>query len=111
MSIEVMKQALEALETEVSIDWTNNDEFNASAEKMHEAIKSLRQAIATEESSATQEQIINSYPEKDNSKREWVGLDSEEIRTTKHHMVEGAYHYSFKQGAEWAEAKLKEMNT
>ena len=44
--IEVLKQALEALETEVSIDWTNNDEFNASAEKMHDAITSLRQAIA-----------------------------------------------------------------
>lgn len=43
--IEVLKQALDALETEVSIDWTNNDEFNASAEKMHDAITSLRQAI------------------------------------------------------------------
>ena len=43
--IEVLKQALEALETEVSIDWTNNDEFNASAEKMHEAITSLRAAL------------------------------------------------------------------
>ena len=48
--IEVLKQALEALETEVSIDWTNNDEFNASAEKMHDAITSLRQAIAKLES-------------------------------------------------------------
>ena len=44
--IEVLKQALDALETEVSIDWTNNDEFNASAEKMHDAIASLHQAIA-----------------------------------------------------------------
>jgi hypothetical protein len=48
--IEVLKQALDALETEVSIDWTNNDEFNASAEKMHNAITSLRQAIAELES-------------------------------------------------------------
>ena len=48
--IEVLKQALDALETEVSIDWTNNDEFNASAEKMHDAITSLRQAIAKLES-------------------------------------------------------------
>ena len=47
--IEVLKQALDALETEVSIDWTNNDEFNASAEKMHDAITSLRQAIAEAE--------------------------------------------------------------
>jgi len=48
--IEVLKQALDALETEVSIDWTNNDEFNASAEKMHDAITSLQQAIAQLES-------------------------------------------------------------
>jgi len=48
--IEVLKQALDALETEVSIDWTNNDEFNASAEKMHDAITSLQQAIAELES-------------------------------------------------------------
>jgi hypothetical protein len=41
----------------------------------------------------------------------WVGLTEEEIRTTDHHMVEGAYHYSFKQGALWAENKLKEKNT
>jgi len=38
---EAMAMALDALETEVSIDWTNNDEFNASAEKMHEAIAAL----------------------------------------------------------------------
>jgi hypothetical protein len=42
--------------------------------------------------------------------RTWIGLDPEEIRKTNHHMVEGAYHYSFKQGAEWAEATLKERN-
>jgi hypothetical protein len=41
-----MKLALEALETEVSIDWTNNDEFNASAEKMHEAIAAIKEALA-----------------------------------------------------------------
>ena len=40
----------------------------------------------------------------------WVGLESEEIRKAKHHIVDGAYHYSFKQGAEWAKAKLKERN-
>lgn len=43
--------------------------------------------------------------------RTWVGLDPEKVRKTKHHMVDGAYHYSFKQGAEWAEAELKEKNT
>jgi len=43
---EAMKLALDALETEVSIDWTNNDEFNASAEKMHEAIAALKERLA-----------------------------------------------------------------
>ena len=41
----------------------------------------------------------------------WVGLTDEEMTHTNHHMVEGAYQYSFKQGATWAEAKLKEKNT
>jgi len=43
--------------------------------------------------------------------REWVGLTDEEIKRAPHHMVDGAYHYSFKQGAEWAEAKLRSKNT
>ena len=43
--------------------------------------------------------------------RTWVGLTDEEMTHTNHHMVEGAYQYSFKQGAKWAEAKLKEKNT
>jgi hypothetical protein len=44
------------------------------------------------------------------AQRSWIGLDAEEIRKTDHHMVCGAYHYSFKQGARWAEEKLKEKN-
>jgi hypothetical protein len=31
-------------------------------------------------------------------------LTDEEIRKAKHHMVEGAYHYSFQQGVRYAEA-------
>ena len=45
------------------------------------------------------------------AQRTWVGLTDEEMTHTNHHMVEGAYQYSFKQGALWAEAKLKEKNT
>ena len=43
---------------------------------------------------------------------QWVGLESEEIRraTHTHYIVEGAYHHSFKQGALWADAKLREKN-
>jgi hypothetical protein len=43
---EALKLALEALENELCIDWTNNDEFNASAEKMHEAITAIKEALA-----------------------------------------------------------------
>ena len=43
--------------------------------------------------------------------KEWVGLTDEEIKNTRHHMVDGAYDYSFKQGARWAEAVLKEKNS
>ena len=46
---DAMKLALDALETEVSIDWTNNDEFNASAEKMHHAIAALKERLTQPE--------------------------------------------------------------
>jgi hypothetical protein len=46
---EALKLALEALETELCIDWTNNDEFNASAEMMHEAIAAIKEALAQPE--------------------------------------------------------------
>jgi hypothetical protein len=49
MTQEALKMALDALETELSIDWTNNDEFNKSAEKMHEAIKVIKEALAQEQ--------------------------------------------------------------
>lgn len=32
-------------------------------------------------------------------------LTDEEIRRANHHMVDGAYDYSFKQGVKWAEYK------
>jgi len=41
-----LKLALEALENELSIDWTSNDEFNASAEKMYKAIAAIKEALA-----------------------------------------------------------------
>jgi hypothetical protein len=44
-----LKIALDALETELSIDWTNNDEFNASAEKMYKAIAAIKEALAQEQ--------------------------------------------------------------
>jgi hypothetical protein len=49
MTQEALKLALDALETELSIDWGNQDEFNKSAEKMHEAIKVIKEALAQEQ--------------------------------------------------------------
>jgi hypothetical protein len=54
---EAMAMALDALETEVSIDWTNNDEFNASAEKMHEAITALKERLTQSEQTEVQQLI------------------------------------------------------
>ena len=49
MTQEALKLALDALETELSIDWGNQDEFNASAEKMYKAIKVIKEALAQEQ--------------------------------------------------------------
>jgi hypothetical protein len=46
---EAMKLALDALQNELSIDGTNNEEFNASAEQMYAAIKALEEALAKQE--------------------------------------------------------------
>ena len=46
---EALKLALEALETELSIDWGNADEFNTSAEKMYDAIAAIKEALAQPE--------------------------------------------------------------
>ena len=67
---EVLKLALEALETELCIDWTNNDEFNASAEKMHEAITAIHEALAQP------------------AQRPWVGLTDTEIKAIKYYISE-----------------------
>jgi hypothetical protein len=89
---EALKLALKALETELSIDWTNNDEFNASAEKMHEAITAIKEALAQPQ-------------------RIWQGLTDEEIDhiytgiRAVHHEIDS---YVF---ARAIEAKLKEKNT
>jgi hypothetical protein len=55
--------------------------------------------------------LCNSWVDTTPPQRTWVGLTDEEMTHTNHHMVEGAYQYSFKQGAKWAEAKLKQKNT
>lgn len=113
--IEVLKQALDALETEVSIDWTNNDEFNASAEKMHDAITSLRQAIAELES---QEPVIDKSAATRiatslgwSPQRTWVGLtqsDFNEIYDLFANKVSSDF--IFEKMYSTIEAKLKQKN-
>jgi hypothetical protein len=49
MTQEALKMALDALETELSIDWGNQDEFNASAEKMYKATAAIKEALAQEQ--------------------------------------------------------------
>jgi len=130
--IEVLKQALDALETEVSIDWTNNDEFNASAEKMHDAITSLQQAIKELESqepvatvtSETGADITMSWWHEPAlpvgtklyahpSQRTWVGLTDED---KKQMAKEANYHWEMTAGeyaeriGQLTEAKLKQKN-
>ena len=124
MTQEALKLALEALKTELSIDWTNNYEFNASAEKMREAIAAIKEALAQPSSPAQNTaayikgfedgqrtakvgftQLLASQP----SQRTWVGLTDVEIdyllvSTTGENEET---HISF---AKAIENKLKQMN-
>ncbi len=88
--LEALKLALEALETELCIDWTNNDEFNASAEKMHEAITAIKEALA--------------QPAQE---RPWVGLTEKERRLFASWLDSKTDDEVFNA----IEAKLKEKNT
>ena len=101
---EALRMALEALETELFIDWTNNDEFNASAEKMQEAITAIKKALAApvQEPVAwrtytgrgyyiidlTFEEAQKNWPDRQHqplyttppaAQRQWVGLRDDEI--------------------------------
>ncbi len=137
MSIEAMKQALEALQdnrrshyycedTWYSCpkheDGCSNeaeaDECNCGADKANEqidlAITALRQAI---EQAEKKEPVALYEPQWADPvtplytalpKREWVGLTTDEIFKEG---WKGRNHSDFARGAEWAEAKLKEKNT
>jgi hypothetical protein len=97
MSIEAMKQALEALET---LD--GGDSY-----KTHNAATALRQAIAEAEKQPVHASDISQEPvdETVKDRREWVGLTDEEIGEI--------YRLGWSQEMELAqaiEAKLKEKN-
>jgi len=110
MTQEALKLALDALETELSIDWTNNDEFNTSAEKMYEAIAAIKQALAQpkQEPVAWELGVVNGVVTRRPiapPRRTWVGLTNKEV-------FEICYsnYYRDSQLVKMVEAKLKEKN-
>ena len=117
-----MRLALDALETEVSIDWTNNDEFNASAEKMHEAIAALKERLAQPEQEPVafaSHGVINWIADKQFQheadlyttppQRTWVWLTDEDIGDA-YVAWDDADGASFADFARAIEAKLKQKN-
>ena len=123
MTQEALKLALDALETELSIDWTENDEFNASAVKMYKAIAAIKEALAQPKKEPIAyinvekrtlefaKQIFWHTPTVANldriplyTQRTWVGLTDEDISE----IVRGTHNTgSFVRAIE---AKLKERN-
>ena len=113
---EALKMALDALETELSIDWTNDDQLNASAEKMYEAMQAIKKALLQPEQEpvAWHEIVLNQkqFLEKMEwllaktaapSQRTWVGLTDEEREEIALEVPIDAVLIT--------EAKLKEKNT
>ena len=122
MTQEALKLALDALETELSIDWGNQDEFNASAEKMYEAIAAIKEALAQPEQEhvawMTQARNFIHLSESTEAEakvygwkavytylqRRWVGLTDEE----RSELV--TLHHGWNEYGQAIEAKLKEKN-
>ena len=133
MSIEAMKQGLEALEVE---DMACRYEKEATPEYIAKAITSLRQAIAEAEGQEKALQSLHAENERlglykdayaepviDKSaairiatvlgwepKRQWVGLTDEEKHKTWYEMQNIMGWYSFQEIAQAIEAKLKQKN-
>jgi len=120
--VAIMKQALEALEVANScIDGYYLPKEKAWLPEIEQAVTSLRQAIAEAEKqepvavvdanddgywadilpdrSVKVGQLLYAHPQ---PKREWVGLEDEDVATVKN---------EFNRGALWAEKVLKEKNT
>ena len=113
MTQEALKMALDALETELSIDWTNNNEFNASAEKMYKAITAIKEALAQEQEPVADDffrMIADKNPKPfPLPERTWVGLTDDEtaLIAADCSLVTPSDFYFVKA----IEAKLKELNT
>jgi hypothetical protein len=117
MSIETMKQALDWME------WFAGDDHSIRPKsKAIDIAQALRQAIEQAQKQEPVAMVISETGDESVTMSWWhepalpVGtqlytsppqrqpLTDEEIRKAKHHMVEGAYHYSFQQGVRYAEA-------
>jgi len=97
MSISAMKQALQALDLiDKDIEWHDK---SPTRKFCNQAANFLRQAIAeAEQPDLARVGEVGVWGDK----REWVGLDHEQMRNTT---------LQFNQGALWAERWLKEKNT
>lgn len=77
MTQEALKLALDALETELSIDWGNQDEFNASAEKMYKAIAVIKEVLAQPEQEPVAWQFMNGSNFRKRRPDDFADLDSD----------------------------------
>jgi hypothetical protein len=97
MSIEVMKQALEALGTCEEYEWTTDEDYGMlktyDEKKVHAAITALRTAIAEAEK---QEPVA------------WLGLEPSDMPDGDDPMYD---HDFFLKGMAWADAILRKKNT
>ena len=131
MTQEALKIALDALETELSIDWGNPDDFDTSAEKMHKAIAAIKEALAQPEQEpvawaryprytgkAQLPEIVFNKPDGKDwlelyttpPQRTWVGLFDEEIEVL-FQTAAGADEEVHIRFARAIESKIKELNT
>ena len=110
MSIEAMKQALEALEWNLPVieDYGDKEQFN----RQHKAIAAIYEALKKPKQKFTTEiQYTQGIPFfVPPPQREWVGLTDEEIKPLcdENHIIYGAYTFDFIQSIE---AKLRSKNT
>ena len=137
MSIEAMKRALEALETEADI-YRDNDPIDGEPDHIWEAIKSLRQAIEQAEKQEPvaletvyetiiywdegggkrsrrelARRIVDLYTTPPAAQRQWVGLTDEEVERIKldGRDLEFVSMTALHRFARDIQAKLKEKNT
>jgi len=113
MSIEVMKQAIEAFEElkrEVTRDGTVSENWDAYYAKEYHALEALRKAVEQAEKQEPKRDKplrlspMYEYGHIHDAELPWVGLNWDDIPDV------FVGDISFFQGANWAQAKLKEKN-